>query len=68
MLILPSFSKILEMTVANPYFYLFNIQYSLQMSVRIHRNTTQAVLSLIDYLINSLENNERTCGAFLDIF
>ena len=28
------------------------------------RNTTFAILSLVDYLINSIESNEITCGIF----
>ena len=31
------------------------------------KNTTHAILSLVDYLINSLKNNKLTCGIFLDI-
>ena len=30
-------------------------------------NTTHAILSLVDYLINSFEGNKLTCGIFLDI-
>ena len=31
------------------------------------KNTTHAILSLVDYLINSFEDNKLTCGIFLDI-
>ena len=31
------------------------------------KNTTHAILSLVDYLINSFEENKLTCGIFLDI-
>ena len=31
------------------------------------KNTTHAMQSLVDYLINSLENNKLNCGIFLDI-
>ena len=30
-------------------------------------NTTHAMLSLVDYLINSFEDNKLACGIFLDI-
>ena len=31
------------------------------------KNTTHAILSLCDYLINSFDDNKLTCGIFLDI-
>ena len=31
------------------------------------KNTTHAILSLVDYLINFFEDNKLTCGIFLDI-
>ena len=31
------------------------------------KDTTHAIISFVDYLINSLENNKLTCGIFIDI-
>ena len=44
-----------------------NICYDHQFGFMPGKNTTHAILSLVDYLINSLEYNKLTCGIFLDI-
>ena len=51
-------------------YFLFrkcNILYECQFGIIPGRNTTQAILSLVNYLINFLVNNEIICGVFLDI-
>ena len=68
--ILPCFSKILEKIIANRLFSFllkYNILYDHQFEFIPGKNTTHALLSLVDYLINSFEDNKLTCGIFLDI-
>ena len=45
----------------------YNILYDHQLVFIPGKNTTHAILSLVDYLINSFEDNKLTCGIFLDI-
>ena len=68
--ILPCFSEILEKIIANrllSFLLRYNILYDHQFGFMPGKNTTHAILSLVDYLINSFENNKLTCGTFLDI-
>ena len=45
----------------------YNILYDHQFGFIPGKNTTHAILSLVDYLINSFEDNKLTCGIFLVI-
>ena len=45
-----------------------NILYEYQFGLTPGKNTTQAILSLVDYIIDSFENNEIGCDIFLEIF
>ena len=68
--ILPCFSKILEKIIANRLFSVLlrhNIISDHQFGFMPVKNTTHAILSLVDYLISSLEDNKLTCGIFIDI-
>ena len=68
--ILPCFSKIVEKIIANrllSFLLKHNILYDHQFVFIPGKNTTHAILSLDDYLINSFEDNKLTCGIFLDI-
>ena len=68
--ILPCFSKIFEKIIANrllSFLLRYNILYDHQIESMPGKNTTYAILSLVDYLINSFEDNKLTCGIFLDI-
>ena len=67
--ILPCFSKMFEEMIANRSSFLLrhNILYDHQFGFIPGKNTTHAILSLVDYLINSFENNKLTCRIFLHI-
>ena len=69
--ILPCFSKIFERNYCKSvisFLLRYNILYDHQLGFIPGQNTTPAItLSLVDYLINSFENNMLTCGIFLDI-
>ena len=68
--ILPCFSKIFKKIIANRLLSLllkYNILYDHQFGFIPGEHTTHAILSLVDYLINSFEDNKITCGVFLDI-
>ena len=68
--ILPCFSKNVEKIIANrllSFLLKYNILYDHQFGFIPGKNTTHAILSLVDYLINSFEDNKLTCGIFLDI-
>ena len=68
--VLPCFSKILEKIIANrllSFLLKYNILYDHQFGFIPGKNTTHAILSLVEYLINSFEDNKITCGIFLDI-
>ena len=67
--ILPSLSKIMEKIIANRLFSFlenFYILYKYQFGFIPNKNTTHAISTLVDYVINSLENNEISCSIFLD--
>ena len=67
---LPCFSKIFEKIIANKllsFLLKHSILYDHQLGSIPGKNTTNAILSLVDYLNNSIENNKLTCGIFLDI-
>ena len=67
--ILPSLSKVMEKIIANRLFFLgekFNILCIYQFGFIPNKNTTLAISTLVDYVINSLENNEIPCSIFLD--
>ena len=68
--ILPCFSKIFEEIIASrllSFLLKYNIIYDHQIGFMPGKITTHAILSLVDYLINSFEDNKLTCGIFLDI-
>ena len=68
--VLPCFSKIIEKIIANwllSFLPKYNILYDYQFGFIPGKSTTHAILSLVDYLINSFEDNKLTCGIFLDI-
>ena len=68
--ILPCFSNIFEVIIANrllSFLLKYYILYDHQSGFMPGKDTTHAILSLVDYLINSFENNKLTCGVFLDI-
>ena len=68
--VLPCFSKILEKIIANrllSFLLKYNILYDHQFGFIPGKSTTHAILSLVDYLVNSFEDNKLTCGIFLDI-
>ena len=44
-----------------------NILYEHQFGHKPGKNTTHAILSLVNHINNSLENNIISCGIFLDI-
>ena len=69
MSILPSLSKIMEKIIADrliSFLGKFNILYKYQFGFIPVKNTTHAISTLVDYVINSLENNEIPCSIFLD--
>ena len=70
MSILPCLSQILVNIFANR-LLLFLLRYNIlcdhQFGFMPGKDTTHAILSLVDYLINSFENNKLACGIFLDI-
>ena len=58
---LPCFSKIFEKIIANrllSFLLKYNIPYDHQFGFIPGKNTTHAILSLVDYLINSFEDNK----------
>ena len=66
--ILPSLSKIMEKIIANRLFSLLEKIYFLckyQFGFIPNKNTTHTISTLVDYVINSLENNEIPCSIFL---
>ena len=68
--IMPCFSKIFKKIDANrllSFLLKYNIPYDHQFGFMPRKNTTHAILSLVDYLINSFEDNKLTCVIFLDI-
>ena len=68
--VLPCFSKMFEKIIANrllSFLLKYNILYDHQFVFIPGKSTTHAILSLVDYLINSFEENKLTCGIFLDI-
>ena len=68
--ILPCFSKIFGKMIANrlsSFLLKYNMLYDHQFGFIPGKNTTHAILSLVDYLINSFGNNRLTCGIFIDI-
>ena len=68
--ILPCFSKIFEkITAYRLYSYLLRyvILFDHQFGFIPGINTTHAIISLVDYLINSFEDNKLTCGIFIEI-
>ena len=67
--ILPSLSQIIEKIIVNRFFFLlqkFNILYKYQLRFIPNKNTTRAISTLVDYVINSLEKHEIPCSIFLD--
>ena len=67
--ILPSLSKVIEKIIANRLFSFlvkFNILFKYQFGFTPNKNTTHAISTLVDYVINSLENNKILCSVFLD--
>ena len=69
--ILPCFSNIFENIIASrllSFLLKYSILYDHQFGSMPGKNITHAILSLVDYLINSFEDNKLTCGIFLDIF
>ena len=69
--ILPCFSKIFLKVIANrllSFLLRYNILHDHQIGFMPGKNITHAILSLVDYLINSFEDNKLTCGIFLIIF
>ena len=68
--ILPCFSKNVEKIIANrliPFFIKYNILDNHQFGFVPGKNTTHAILSLVEYLTISFDNNKLTCGIFVDI-
>ena len=69
MSILPSLSKIMEKIIANHLFSFlekFNILCKYQFGFIPNKNATHAISTLVDYVINSLENNKTPSSIFLD--
>ena len=69
MSILSSLSKIMEKIIANRLFSFlekFNIFYKYQLGFIPNKITTHAISTLVDNVINSLENNEIPYSIFLD--
>ena len=67
---LPVFSKIVEKPIANRLFAFLkknNIFYEYQFGSTPGRNTTHAILSLVDYIIDSFENSNIGCDIYIDI-
>ena len=67
--ILPSVSNIMEKIIANRLISLLeklNILSKYQFWFIPNKNTTHAIPTLVDYVINSLENNEIPCSIFQD--
>ena len=61
--------KIMEKIIYNRLFSFlekFNILCKYQFRFIPNKNTTHAISKLVDYVINSLENNEIPCSIFLD--
>ena len=49
-------------------FFKNNFLYEYRFWFTPGRNTTDAILLHVDYIVNYFENNTITCGIFLDIF
>ena len=67
---LPVFSKIVENPIANRLFAFLkkkNIFYEYQYGSTPGRNTTHAILSFVDYIIDSFENSNIGCDIYIDI-
>ena len=68
--ILPCLSKNREKIIANrllSFLLKYNILYDHQFGFIPGKNATHAILSLVDYIINSFEGNKSTSRIFLDI-
>lgn len=68
--VLPCFSKILERIVYNRlYSFLVkhNALYKHQYGFLPGKSTSHAIIHLTDMIVNSFENNELSCGVFLDL-
>ena len=68
--ILPSVSKIVERIVYKQLFEHLTLNKILvdeQFGFRPNRSPQKAILKLLDYIINALDNNEACIGVFLDL-
>ena len=66
---MPFFSKIVKKLFFKR-LYSFTTQtilYDYQFGLRPQRNTTQAILSLIEFITDALENRQFAAGIFLDL-
>ena len=64
-----AYPKSWKKIIANRLFSLiekFNILYKYQFGFLPNKNTTHAISTLVDNVINSIENNEIPCSIFLD--
>ena len=52
-------------TICCLFWKTFHIPYKYQFGFIHNKNTTHAIFALVDYVINSLENNEMPCSIFL---
>ena len=67
--ILPVFSKNFERVIYDKIFQFVNesdLLYKFQFGFRTYFNTTMALITLIDKIVNGIHNNEMTLGTFLD--
>ena len=68
--ILPVFSKILERLMFNrllEYLNKHNILHKLQFGFRPEHTTFDALIALVDYIVNAIEHGECVIGVFLDL-
>ena len=68
--VLPCFSKLFEKLVFNRIYSFLDVNsilYKYQFGFLPGKNTSHAILSLVDHIIHSFENKSLTCGIFLDL-
>ena len=68
--VLPCFSKVFErLTFDRLYSFLLNNNslYSHQFGFLPGKNTSQAIISVVDHIVKSFDNKHLTCGIFLDL-
>ena len=68
---MPTFSKVFERLMYNRLYAFINdnnILYKYQFGFRQKYATSMALITLVDKIMKSLDNNEYVVGLFLDLF